>query len=313
MDAQLGRMLTERRGAASALELLRQGAERRHLSSALAEGSLVRVRRDAYVSAHALIGATAEQAYALRARAILAGRPAGGALSHHAALAVRGLPLFGVDLRRVDLVGEVPKTTLAGTARIRPVGDLSIVLVGDARCVTVADALVQVALASGVVPAVVAADQALHGGLCTADELVAAADRRKHARAHRRVSALVTKVDSASESVGESRARMVLVAAGLAVRSQVLICTDVGEAVGRVDLLVGERVVVEFDGAVKYADDPVGNTLFQEKKREDRLRELGYVVVRVTWADLANPARLLARVRAAQAAATLTGALGPVG
>ena len=54
---------------------------------------------------------------------------------------------------------------------------------------------------------------------------------------------------------------------------------------------------------MKYADDPTGLTLFKEKLREDRLRALGFVVVRVTWSDLANPARLLARVHAALAAA----------
>ena len=87
--------------------------------------------------------------------------------------------------------------------------------------------------------------------------------------------------------------------AGLAVRSQVKIADPRGSIVARVDLLIGERVVVEVDGALKYADDPDGHTLFREKVREDRLRELGYEVVRVTWADLADPAGLLSRVRAA--------------
>ena len=75
------------------------------------------------------------------------------------------------------------------------------------------------------------------------------------------------------------------------------------EVVARVDLLVGARVILEFDGALKYADDPSGLSLFKEKLREDRLRALGFVVVRVSWADLTNPARLLARVYAALAAA----------
>jgi hypothetical protein len=37
--------------------------------------------------------------------------------------------------------------------------------------------------------------------------------------------------------------------------------------VARVDLLVGDRVVVEFDGAVKYAGDASGRALFEEKRR----------------------------------------------
>ncbi len=56
-------------------------------------------------------------------------------------------------------------------------------------------------------------------------------------------------------------------------------------------------MVIEFDGRVKYgrgADevDPFGHrragrdVLWQEKRREDTLRELGYEVVRVVWSDL---------------------------
>ena len=60
----------------------------------------------------------------------------------------------------------------------------------------------------------------------------------------------------------------------------------------------GANVVVEFDGKVKYAaGDP--EVLWDEKRREDRLRRLGYVVVRITWADLERPGAVAAAVRAA--------------
>lgn len=39
------------------------------------------------------------------------------------------------------------------------------------------------------------------------------------------------------------------------------------------------------------------------ERREDELRELGYQVVRVTWPDLHDPARVLALVRSALARA----------
>ena len=66
-------------------------------------------------------------------------------------------------------------------------------------------------------------------------------------------------------------------------------------------------MVIEFDGQVKYgrsADerDPFGrrlpgpDVLWQEKRREDRLRELGYEVVRVVWSDLDSPRELAARI-----------------
>ena len=39
----------------------------------------------------------------------------------------------------------------------------------------------------------------------------------------------------------------------------------------------------------------------KEKGREDALRELGWIVLRLTWADLADPIRLASRMRAALA------------
>jgi len=47
--------------------------------------------------------------------------------------------------------------------------------------------------------------------------------------------------------------------------------------------------VVEFDGAVKYAGADGRAALVAEKLREDRLRALGYEVVRIVWSDLARP------------------------
>jgi very-short-patch-repair endonuclease len=94
-----------------------------------------------------------------------------------------------------------------------------------------------------------------------------------------------------------------LAMARIAVTPQVTITDRRGEFVARVDFLVdGANVVVEFDGKVKYAaGDPA--VLWDEKRREDRLRRLGYVVVRITWADLERPGAVAAAVRAALRAA----------
>ena len=70
----------------------------------------------------------------------------------------------------------------------------------------------------------------------------------------------------------------------------------------RVDFLFrAQRVVVEFDGAVKYGGPGTQGqlALVAEKRREDTIRRLGYVVVRLTWADLASPERVASLIRAA--------------
>jgi very-short-patch-repair endonuclease len=106
-------------------------------------------------------------------------------------------------------------------------------------------------------------------------------------------------VDGRRESVGESRCGVDLAMAGIDVTPQVPILDERGNFVARVDFLVdGTRVVIEFDGKVKYAaGDP--KVLWDEKRREDRLRRLGYVVVRITWAQLERPGAVAAAVRAA--------------
>ncbi len=57
-----------------------------------------------------------------------------------------------------------------------------------------------------------------------------------------------------------------------------------------------QRTIVEFDGMLKYRSE---GDLRAEKQREDWLRELGYEVVRLTWADLAKPERVASLILAA--------------
>jgi very-short-patch-repair endonuclease len=163
-------------------------------------------------------------------------------------------------------------------------------------------ALIQVASTFGIEAGVVAADAALLAGRCTVATLRAELHVSPAVRGRWRATAMVEAVDPRCESVGESRLRLLLRGAGLPVRTQVRIGDD-SAMVARVDLVVGDRVVVEFDGAVKYAGDASGRALFEEKRREDRLRELGFEVVRVTWGDLDPPDRVLVRVRSALARA----------
>ena len=79
-----------------------------------------------------------------------------------------------------------------------------------------------------------------------------------------------------------------------------------GVFVARVDFLFREQcTVVESDGRVKYDDawrdrQQPERTLWEEKRREDGIRDTGLEVVRSTWADTSdNGASLVSRVRRA--------------
>ncbi len=169
--------------------------------------------------------------------------------------------------------------------------------------VPVADAVVEHAVERGMVAGVVSADAALHAGVVTEDDLDRAVETVRCWRNGSRAVAMRTFVDGRRESVGESRCGVALALAGIGATPQVEIHEPDGTLVGRVDFLVdGTKVVVEFDGRLKYDSGDPG-VLWAEKRREDRLRRLGYVVVRITWADLERPGVVAARVRSALAAA----------
>jgi hypothetical protein len=86
-----------------------------------------------------------------------------------------------------------------------------------------------------------------------------------------------------SESPLESRCRVWFRDGGLPEAEQQVRIADRAGTFARVDFLFrDQRTVVEADGRVKY-DVPA--VLWQEKRREDRLRETNLEVVRATWAD----------------------------
>ena len=82
-----------------------------------------------------------------------------------------------------------------------------------------------------------------------------------------------------------------------------------GRLVGWVDFgWERQRVVGEFDGQVEYGrllrpGQSPGDVVFEEKRREDELRDEGWGVVRWTWGDLDVPARVGDRVGRALARA----------
>jgi len=210
-----------------------------------------------------------------------------------------GVALWGVPLGKVELARPERRQVDTQMCRLRCADDpLRSAIDGP---VAIAQALVQVAVDHGIQPGIIATDSALNQGLAVrsdVDAVVGSLGRRPFG-AHAR--AMMALVDPQCESVGESRLRILCRMAGIELDSQVVIRARNGQIVARADFRVkGTRILLEFDGKVKYASGD-GDTLWREKKREDALRALGFIVLRVTWADLENAAALLKRIRAAVA------------
>lgn len=91
----------------------------------------------------------------------------------------------------------------------------------------------------------------------------------------RRLRRLLAQVDARSESITESLTRFRLQQLGIDTRPQVKIA-----GVGRVDLLIGSRLVVEVDGW-QYHRDP--EKFEADRRRDARLSARGYRVLRFSY------------------------------
>ncbi len=302
MDERLTAVASARGGVFTSGHASALGLDDTALTRLRRTGDVLRLRRDAYALGSLWEAATPEQRLVLRARAVLASR-AGGVATHQSALALHGLPLHGVDMETVDVRAAVNRVRLRSGVRTHPTPTGSRHVVADGyRCAPIGLALAQVAVRSGLLAALVPLDAALHAGRCSIEEVSCAlATMSLTPRLRARGAQLLVRADPASESVGETRTRLLLTDLGLPMRTQVEIRDTTGHLVGRVDLLVGARVVVEFDGAVKYEGAEGRAALIAEKRREDALRALGFAVVRVTWADLDRPGAVGSMVRRAMA------------
>ncbi len=273
-----------------------------------------RISSRAYVLDEAVRArSTAEEKHRLKALAVVRSFDGRVAASHHSALAIHGLPFWAVDDARVH-VSRISGTTSrcrglltvheaypqGATSRCEPTGALTVIP---------ALAVIGTAMLSGESAGVVAADAALHRGLTTPAELASWLNRLRRRPGLVAARRAVASADHRSESVGESRTRLALQAIPdlPPITLQHEFRDEHGIVWARSDFLIGEHLVVEFDGRVKYRADPdTGSAsgpvspeevVWAEKVREDRIRSQGKVVVRVIWSDLDRPALVQSRVR----------------
>lgn len=270
-------------------------------------GDLVRVRRGAY--AEPAGGDLDPRVAHLRLlEATVAQCGPGAVVSHTSAAAVHDLPVWREHLDRVDVTrdrrggGSVRRWVRVHGA---PLAAAEIVELDGRPVTSLARTVVDLGCTLPLVQAVAAGDAALTRIDRTAIEAVlkGQAGRTGIGRARR----AVTLLDPRSESAGESFSRVVFHENRLpAPEPQYRVCAPDGRFVGRCDFGWPEfGVLGEFDGKTKYGrllrkpGQTAEDVLIEEKRREERLRALGWVVIRWMWADLVRPDPLLSQLRAA--------------
>ncbi|MGR7028120.1 type IV toxin-antitoxin system AbiEi family antitoxin domain-containing protein [Geodermatophilus sp. URMC 62] len=276
------------------------------LTARLRRGELTRLRPGAYLVDAATVDAVRRHRHLVAATVAALRRPA--VLSHQSAAVLWGMPLWGVALGRVHVTRRPPASNEVGRYRCCHVARLredEVTTVDGVAVTTPVRTALDLARALPAEPAVVVLDAALRLGLVERRDLEAELAGLTGVPGARRAARAVALADGRSESVGESRSRVLLHRLGMPPSTlQLPIRAGDGRLLGRVDVAWEDaRVVGEFDGRVKYGrllrpGQDAGDAVFEEKRREDALRDEGWGVVRWTWADL-TPQVLGPRVRRA--------------
>jgi hypothetical protein len=277
--------------------LVGRGFDDRDLGRMRRDGTLIPVRRGAYVRERPAERTRAEEHREL----IFATAPQlhdGAVVSHISAAVLHGLPIWHAAFDRV----HVTRNRSSGGKRRSLVRVHTAALLDDH--ITTIDGVPVTSLVRTVLDlcrtlrieqAVAAGDRALAHGLVREgleDQLSRMAQWPGTRQARRAVELL----DPRSESAGESASRVRLHQDGLpAPDLQQDIFDGNSKFVARVDFYWRQqRTVGEFDGKLKYGrllrpGQSIEEVLFEEKRREDALRDLGWQIVRWLWADIYRP------------------------
>lgn len=228
-------------------------------------------------------------------------------LSHTSAAVFHGLTVEASDLRRV----HVTRNRIGGgrSNGVRVVhaaaySESEVTSVDGVRVTSLARTVADIARSLAFDKAVCIADLAARINKLVPAEVTAVLDSCPNHPRNRQARRVAAFMDGRSESVGESRCRIVLHELGYTPLLQVVLA-DADGVFARVDFYLAEiHTVLEFDGRIKYGRlVPAGQTpsdvAWKEKVREDRIRSGGAQVVRITWDDLKQPERIGRLIRAA--------------
>jgi hypothetical protein len=264
------------------------------IRSAVGSGDWHRLRRGIYVPQPAWAAAAGDPRarHLLAAVAALAALRPGPVLSHSTAARFHQLVLpRGVDdvVRLTDpdqwRVGDGYRIAAAAL----PQED--VVDTGPYRVTGVARTLVDCARELPLADAVVALDAAIFRKRVCRRELTTAVLQQTHWSGIGGAARALGLADGRAESPLETRGRLAFLDAGLPRPELQVDLYGPRGFVARVDAWFEDAgVAVEFDGRIKYEDPYEGRTpaevAWEEKRREDRIRDLDVRVVRVVDEDL---------------------------
>jgi len=277
-------------------------------------GALVRVRQGVYVDGGVWRTLQPWERYRVNVQAAAETFQAPTVFARHSAASVWKIPTIGLR-RPVHALTSQNKggRSRAGVqrhyaplARLESVERDGLLVTGRVR--TVLDIAAHTPFVEAVVPLdhVLKPDLSQRLPALTKEQLLAGIAEHYTAAAEQRIRTAVDFADQRSGSAGESYSRALMWVAGFQAPELQYEIRDGTGVVGFTDYYwEGVRVAGEFDGVEKYVKPEYRNgrtpsqVVVDEKDRENRIRALGNIVVRWTWADLTEPERLERKLAAA--------------
>jgi very-short-patch-repair endonuclease len=280
------------------------------VARAVAARDVVRVHRRVYALTplpatplHLVTDGAVAPAYAAHVRAAILSLGSGALAHRRTAAALRGWGLLVEPARSIELaVPHGSRRAVVTEVKVmerRGLAVDTVVAVPDAdgiAATTAVQTVIDCALSLPLIEAVVVCDSALRAGDVSLAELRAAATSLRGVRDARRCRRVLEYADAASDSVLESVLRVRMLMAGLSgFRSQHVILDSATGRVFRADFAFEiARLVIEVDGQ-KWHPDPA-----RDRERDNKLAELGWRVLRYSWAEVVRtPLPVLRQIAAA--------------
>ncbi len=292
------RLVKSRRVVHHRRELLNDGDSSYVMTQCIKQGMLVRVAHGFYAESAKWADLKPERQHVEYAQALARQHP-DLQFSHATAALVQGMPWkrWRIPAKLQCVVGSQTKRRSSASVQRRhfDLDDKAIrhngVLVTSAPR-TVLDVACESEFAIGLA----CADYVLVRRLATKRQLLDAISENSHRYGIHRARLVVDLADDRIESAGESFCRAVIHQLGFVLPTLQHVFWDGRTMIGRGDFYWPEsRVLVEFDGKVKYLDETMlagrstSEVVVEEKRREDRIRAQGIKVIRLTWVDLSSP------------------------
>ncbi len=298
-----------------AAELAPLGPTRHEYARAVRTGKAHRLRRGVYIDDRRWAALSTSEQYLRRLHAVAKTRHSEPVFAYVSAAVIHGLPLVRDDSSLIHVLapdGRSGRTRNGVVEHERPQGG-DVVRRRGLLVTSVARTVVDIAAGRNVLSAIAVADAAIHqprfgpqASLTTSEELFAVWELLLPFRGHSRARRALEVADARAESPLESISRVAIHQAGLPAPDVQWALSDAGGFIGEIDFAWPESGIVgEADGEAKYLDATLRGgrsaerVVVDEKHREDRIRALGYRVVRWGWREATNPALLRARLCAA--------------